>query len=156
MKKVKFWYPIAAVLLGLSVSVFASLPVIKNIKAERAATKENIIKLDKAMRAALVAHDINALRDLLSDDFEIYTIRHGVFDKEKWVNEVATGTMSYSSFDNNRGTVFQGKQISNIVEVTGIFWNDPVERYPVEMSIRAVEMKDGKLRIKCMTVKDVS
>lgn len=81
MRKIKIWYPIAAVLLGLSVSVAASYPAIKNIKAERAQTKEDVIKLDKALRAALVKHDFAKVSELLSDDFELYTIRHGVSRK---------------------------------------------------------------------------
>lgn len=156
MRKIKIWYPIAAVLLGLSVSVAASYPAIKNIKAERAQTKEDVIKLDKALRAALVKHDFAKVSELLSDDFELYTIRHGVFDKAQWLAELESGRMSYTEFANNRGTAFQGKQVSNVVEISGNFWGYEAENYPVEMSIRAVETQGKRHRIKCITVKDVS
>lgn len=156
MKKVKFWYPIAAVFLGLSVSALASYPAIKSIQAERAQTKEDVIKLDKALRAALVRNDLDAVADLISDDFEIYTINHGVLNKNQWIEEIRSGRMDYTQFTNKETILFQGKQISNIVEVSGNFWGYQAEKYPVEMSIRAVEYKDKKQRIKCMTVKDVS
>ena len=156
MRKVKLWYPIAAVLLGLSVSVLASYPAIKSIKAERAETKADIIRLDKALRAALVKNDIEAIKDLLSDDFELYTINHGVFDKKKWIDEISSGRMNYMQFSNNRDTALQGKQISNVVEITGNFWGYQADHYPVEMSIRAIELKNGKQLIKCITLKDVS
>lgn len=156
MKKVKFWYPFAAVLLGVIVSVVASYPAIKSIKDERAQTKEDVIKLDKALRDALVKNDLDAVSDLISDDFEIYTITHGVLNKSQWLEEIRTGRMNYTQFTNKETVLFQGKQISNIVEVSGNFWGYQAEKYPIEMSIRAVEYKDKKQRIKCMTVKDVS
>lgn len=156
MKKVKFWYPIAAVLFGMSVSVLASYPAIKNIKEERAQTKEDVIKLDKALREALVKNDLEAVENLISDDFEIYTISHGVLNKEQWLEEIRTGQMNYTQFTNKETVLFQGKQISNIVEVSGNFWGTQADNYPIEMSIRAVEYKDKQQRIKCMTVKPVS
>lgn len=156
MKKVKFWYPIVAVFFGVSVSALASYPAIKSIQAERAQTKEDVIKLDKALRDALVKNDLDAVANLLSDDFELYTITHGVLNKAQWLEEIRTGQMSYSGFTNKETILFQGKQISNIVEVSGNFWGYQAEKYPVEMSIRAVEYKDKQQRIKCMTVKDVS
>ena len=155
MRKVKLWYPIAAVLLGLSVSVLASYPAIKGIKAERAQTKTEIVKLDRALQTALLNHDLEAMKSILSDDFELYTINNGVFTKDRWIHELASGGMTYTDFSNNRSTI-QGKQISNIVEITGSFWGNDVDHYPVEMSIRAIEVKGGKHLIKCITVKNAS
>lgn len=155
MKKVKFWYPIAAVLFGVSVSVLASYPAIKEIKAERKEAKMNIMQLDRALQAALVAQDFDAVSDLLSNDFELYTIRKGVLNKEQWLEELRTGRMSYHEFSNNHAKGFQGTQYSNVVEITGSFWGRQTENYPVEMTIRAVEHKE-KYRIKCVTIKNAS
>lgn len=155
MKKVKFWYPIAAVFLGVSVSVLASYPAIKEIKAEREEARTNIIELDRALQAALVAQDFETVSDLLSNDFELYTINRGVLNKAQWLEELKSGRMSYQEFSNNQTAGFQGKQFSNIVEISGNFWGKEADHYPVEMTIRAVEHKE-KYRIKCVTVKDVS
>ena len=58
-------------------------------------TKADIIKLDCVLQTALLNNDVDAMNDLLSDDFELYTINQGVFNKVRWINELKSGGMSY-------------------------------------------------------------
>lgn len=154
MKKLKFWYPLAAVVFGMGVSIAASYPAIKNIKAERAQTQHDILNLDNALNEALLKKDLDRIADLLSDDFELYTITHGVLNKAQFLEEIRSGKVSYTEFSNKRMIMFKGKQVSAVVNISGNFWGYQADNYPVEMSIRAMEYKD-KQRIKCITVKDV-
>ncbi|OOF59639.1 nuclear transport factor 2 family protein [Rodentibacter myodis] len=154
MKKIEFWHSIVAVILGLSVSVAAGYPAIKTIQAEREQTKSYIIKLDKILRDALIKNDLEKISRLLSDDFELYTIKRGVLNKQQWLEEIRSGRMNYKEFANDRRMLFQGKQISGVVEISGVFWGHQAENYPIEMSIRAVERND-KQRIKCITLKNI-
>lgn len=152
MKKIKMWQPIAAVLLGLSVSVAASYPAIKMIQNDRTVERAEVIDLDKALREALIKRDIPALQELLADDFELYTINQGVLSKGEWIRNIQKGGMNYTTFTSNNLPRFEGHQMLNTAEVSGQFWGIEAVNYPIELSIRTVERK-AKRQIKCMVVK---
>ncbi|WP_303818464.1 nuclear transport factor 2 family protein [Actinobacillus minor] len=152
MKRIKFWHPIAAVLLGLSLSVAASYPAIKIIQTERAQQQSEIIELDLALRKALIEHDIPALQNLLAEDFEIYTVNQGVLSKGEWIRNIQRNMVNYTQVKELETPQIQGNQISVLSEVSGEFWGIEAQDKPVQTTIRLVERKD-KLQIKCVVIK---
>ncbi|WP_373766879.1 nuclear transport factor 2 family protein [Glaesserella sp.] len=154
MKKVKFWQPIIAVLLGLSASIAGSYPAIQSIKAEREMTKAEIVELNHQLHNALLHRDFPALQALLADDFEIHVGSDLVLSKQEWIKNIQKKNANYSEIQELSNFDFQGNQFTSLSNVSGEFCG--VESASlVEATITTVERKD-KRQIKRLIIKKLA
>ncbi len=154
MKKVKFWQPVIAVLLGLSASIVGSYPAIQSIKAEREMTQAEIIELNHQLHNALLYRDFPALQLLLSDDFEVHVGAELVLTKQEWIKNIQKQNVKYSDIEELKTFNFQGNQFSSLSNVSGEFCG--VESASlVEATITTVERKE-KRQIKRLIIKKVA
>ena len=154
MKKVKFWQPVIAVLLGLSASIAGSYPAIKSIQAERSETQAEIVELNHQLLDALLYRDFPALQTLLSDDFEVHVGADLVLTKQEWIKNIQKQNVKYSDIEELKTFNFQGNQFSSLSNVSGEFCG--VESASlVEATITTVERKD-KRQIKRLVIKKLA
>ncbi len=154
MKKVKFWQPVIAVLLGLSASIAGSYPAIQSIKAEREMTQAEIIELNHQLHDALLYRDFPALQALLSDDFEVHVSSGIVLSKQEWIKNIQKHNLNYSDIEELKTFNFQGNQFSSLSNISGEFCGVDSASL-VEATITTVERKD-KRQIKRLIIKKVA
>lgn len=155
MKKIKLYHVLFSLALGAATVAAASYPALHSIRAARAQDLAEMQILDERLHQALVARDYEALQRLLSDDFELYTIRGDVLNKQEWIKNIQKSGMNYTNI-HELGRRMKGSQLVSTSMISGSFWGMEGS-WKIEATITSIDTKDrSNCQIKKLVVKDVS
>lgn len=152
MKKLKLYHVILSLAAGAATVAVASYPAIHSIRAEREQDLAEMKVLDERLHQALVNRDYAKLQRLLSDDFELYTIKGDVLSKQEWIKNIQKGGMNYAGIEEVDSRM-KGNQLVSTSVISGSFWGVE-DAWKVEATITALDTKDrSHCKIKKMVVK---
>lgn len=155
MKKIKLYHVFFSLALGAATVAVASYPALHSIRAERAQDLAELQVLDERLHKALVERDYNTLQHMLSDDFELYTVRGDVMSKQEWIKNIQKGGMNYTNI-HELGRRMKGNQLVSTTQVSGSFWGMDTDA-KIEATITAIDTKNrARCQIKKLVIKVVS
>ncbi|WGE89120.1 nuclear transport factor 2 family protein [Actinobacillus arthritidis] len=150
--KLTFKQIFLSLFLGVALSVVASLPVIGNVEAKQA-QQEKVIDAYEQLNHALIHPNFTTLQSLLSDDFELVTLKNDTMTKQEWIKNIQKGGMKYGMITESKIKSKGYDELLVTAKVSGDMW-DNQGHWNVKFDIDTKQNGD-KLQITKIVVKPV-